>query len=100
MRVKDYKGSLYGLKVKTPKGVIGYWKSQWNKGVWLSDGKTSRIYPQFVDELKDCLEWDVAEENEKVNCDKKLEMAFIDNYKEAASEYEKKNDDNLEIADI
>jgi hypothetical protein len=69
MKLKDLpKGqSLENVKVKTPKGVIGYWKSQWQKGVWLSDGKTSRIYPQFVDQLTDCREWDIAEDNEKVN---------------------------------
>jgi hypothetical protein len=68
MKLKDLpKGTnLEGLKVKTTNGVVGYWKSQWIKGVWLSDGKTSRIYPQFVDDLKDCLEWEVTDE--EVNC--------------------------------
>jgi len=80
MKIKDLgNGSLGGVKVKTPNGVIGYWKSQWQKGVWLSDGKTNRIYPQFVDDLKDCLEWDIAESTDKINCDKKIDTISIDN---------------------
>lgn len=81
MKLKNHKGNLGGLKVKTPKGVVGYWRSQWEKGVWLGDGKSDRIYPQFVDNLKDCLEWDVAESSDKVNCDKLIDMQYIDNYK-------------------
>ena len=87
MKIKDLeKGtSLGGIKVKTPKGVIGYWKSQWGyddggAGVWLSDGKSSRIYPQFVNKLSDAFEWEIAEESEEVNCHKKLEMSNIDNW--------------------
>jgi hypothetical protein len=80
MKLKDYTdGNLGGLKVKTPKGVVGYWKSQWSKGVWLSDGKSDRIYPQFVDDIRDALEWGITEE--KVNCHKRIEMKDIDNYK-------------------
>jgi len=59
--------SLENLKVKTSEGKIGYWKSQWTCGVWLSDGKTNRIYPQFVQQLTDCLEWEIANENEPIN---------------------------------
>ena len=67
-RLKDIKGTLNGTKVKTPNGVIGYWKGQWQKGVWLTDGTSERIYPQFVNSLKDCFEWEVAKDDEKVNC--------------------------------
>lgn len=78
MKVKDLKGNLQGTKVKTPKGVIGYWKSQWQKGVWLNENPSEgRMYPQFVDDLKDCLEWEVTEE--KVNCHLKQSMDYIDN---------------------
>ena len=81
MKIKDLeKGkSLDGVKIKTPKGVIGYWKSQWQKGVWLSDGKSSRVYPQFVDSLKDCLEWEIASDKEKINCHKLRDMKYTDN---------------------
>jgi hypothetical protein len=85
MKIKDCK-DLNNIKVKTPKGVIGYWRSQWDNGVWLSDGKSDRIYPQFVDSLKDCLEWDIAEEKEKVNCHKRTDFHSIDNCKEKNNE--------------
>lgn len=86
MKVKDCRGNLANLKVKTPKGVVGYWRSQWNKGVWLSDGKSSKIYPQFVNDLKDCLEWEVTED--AVNCDKKTDMRWIDNCGDEKTKYE------------
>lgn len=68
MKLKDYKGNLGNLKVKTSEGIIGYWKSQWNKGVWLSAGGTS-LYPQFVKSMEDCLEWEITEE--EINCHEK-----------------------------
>jgi basic membrane lipoprotein Med (substrate-binding protein (PBP1-ABC) superfamily) len=87
MKIKDLEttNSLEGIKVKTPKGVVGYWKSQWGyvdgkAGVWLSDGKSSQIYPQFMDELIDALEWEITEE--EVNCDKLIGFEFIDNCNE------------------
>jgi hypothetical protein len=49
-------------------------------GVWLSDGKSSHIYPQFMDELIDALEWEITEE--EVNCDKLIGFEFIDNCNE------------------
>lgn len=83
MKVKDLpkNQSLTGILVKTPKGVIGYWKSQWGyengkAGVWLSDGKSSRIYPQFLNKLKEALEWEVTDE--KPNCHLKTGMKNID----------------------
>ena len=87
MKLKDYKGNLTGVKVKTPKGVVGYWKSQWGSfegkaGVWLSDGSSDRVYPQFLDSLKDALEWEIVDEKVKVNCYKKTGMEFIDLCKE------------------
>ena len=83
--VKEHKGNLGGLRVKTSKGVIGIWKSQWGyedgkAGVWLSDGKTSQIYPQFIDSLKDCLDWEITEE--EINCHKLTDMKYIDMYKD------------------
>ena len=77
MKIKDKKGQLDGLKVKTPKGVVGYWKSQWNKGVWLSDGKSTQIYPQFVDDLSDALEWEITKDD--INCDKLTDLKYTDN---------------------
>lgn len=81
MTIKEYSEqnsdiSLNNLKVKTPKGVIGYWKSQWTSGVWLSDGKTNRIYPQFIESLLDCMNWEVTDE--EVNCDKLTGLEYTD----------------------
>lgn len=82
MKIKDLeKGtSLGGLKVKTPKGVVGFWKSQWETGIWLSNGETSQIYPQFVIELEDVLGWEVNIEDEP-NCHKLTGLEYIDNTK-------------------
>jgi hypothetical protein len=81
MKVKDLDSSipLTSVRIKTPLGVVGYWKSQWQQGVWFSDGETSRIYPQFVDDLKDCLEWEITEE--EVNCDMLSNYEHINNSK-------------------
>lgn len=67
-KLKDLPGdtSLNILKVKTSEGVVGYWKSQWVRGVFLSDGESDRVYPQFLDDLADALEWEVTDE--EVNC--------------------------------
>lgn len=81
MKLKELKDTnLGGIKVKTPKGVVGYWKSQYYaQGVWLSDGISTRIYPQFVNSLKDCLEWEITEE--EVNCNILTGLEYIDNTK-------------------
>ena len=79
MKVKDLTKNLDGVIVKTPKGVVGYWKSQWQKGVWLSDGKSDRIYPQFVNDLKDALDWEVIEDESEINCHEKIGFSDIDN---------------------
>ena len=81
MKIKNLKDNpnMRGIKVKTLSGVIGYWKSQWEKGVWLSDNKTTQIYPQLIDDLRDCLEWEIAEEDEEVNCNKLRDLKYIDN---------------------
>jgi hypothetical protein len=83
MKVKDLPegSSMHMRKVKTPKGVVGYWKSQWGysggqAGIWLSDGKTNRIYPQFVDKLSQCAEWEITDE--EVNCHKLTAMKYTD----------------------
>jgi hypothetical protein len=75
---------LKNLKVKTPTGVVGYLKSQWGypvgkAGVWLSNGRDTQIFPQFLDALTDVLEWEVTED--EVNCDKLCDLEHIDLYK-------------------
>ncbi len=63
MKIKDLDPTtnLGGIKVKTIDGKVGYWKSQWNKGVWLAEDKekNGRIYPIFVEDLQETLEWEV-----------------------------------------
>jgi hypothetical protein len=62
MKIKDLPKdkNLGGIKVKTTEGRIGYWKSQWRKGVWLTDTPNdTHIHPVFLDDLKDVLEWEV-----------------------------------------
>jgi hypothetical protein len=58
--------SLEGVKVKTPCGKVGFWKSNWNAGVWLSNGKDSRRYPIFVNKISDALSWEITEEEVNV----------------------------------
>ena len=65
MKIKDLPEdtNLGGVKVKTDSGQIGYWKSQWNKGVWLTkEFGDAKVFPVYVDDLKYCLEWEVLEE--------------------------------------
>ena len=78
MKIKDLspETNLGGLKVKTPKGVVGYWKSQWQAGVWLTNGESDQIYPQFVNQLTDCKEWELTDES--VNCHIRTELEDID----------------------
>lgn len=63
MKIKDLpkNQSLCGVKVKTPCGKIGKWKSQWDKGVWLDCNDTNEVTPIFVDALSETLEWEVIE---------------------------------------
>lgn len=58
--------NLGGIKVKTKEGKIGFWKSQWHKGVWLSSNKTvgGQIFPQFLEDINEILEWEVIEDEE------------------------------------
>jgi len=70
MKIKDLnpKVNLGEIIIKTPCGKIGYWKSQWNKGVWLQ-GKSSRIYPIFVEGLSETLDWEIVKDENLINLD-------------------------------
>lgn len=61
--------NMGGIKVKTPDGKVGYWASQWHKGIWLSAHPTGggKIYPQFINDLQECLEWELADVDEPIN---------------------------------
>ena len=69
MKIKDLPDNinLGSVIVRTPEGKIGYWKSQWNKGIWLSNGKDDRIHPVFVSSIQDALEWEVIEDENLIN---------------------------------
>jgi len=74
MKIKDISPTknLGGVKVKTHEGKVGYWKSQWGypdgkAGVWLSNGITNQIHPQFLDSLEEALEWEVVGEDVEIN---------------------------------
>jgi len=55
--------NLRGVKVKTSSGQVGYWYSQWQKGVWLkSDMSKGAVTPVFVEDLKECFNWEVVPE--------------------------------------
>ena len=70
MKIKELSKdeNLVGLTIKLPKAlrvkegipkgkmII---KSGWNKGLWLSTGKSDRIYPLFFDTFKDIEELEV-----------------------------------------
>lgn len=60
--------SLRGVKFHDPKtGTRGYWFSQWGyddgkAGIWWKKNmKDSAIYPLFLDNLKEALEFEVLE---------------------------------------
>lgn len=70
MKIKDLNRgqNLGGLHVRTSNGVEGWWSSQWQKGVWLATVPpdvtvSQQIVPVFVEDLKECLEWDIIEED-------------------------------------
>ena len=64
-KIKDLPSdtNLRGIKVKTPDGIIGIWKSQWQKGVWLhiEDEPEGKVTPIFIYDLKEVLEWEIIE---------------------------------------
>ena len=66
MKIKDLpeNRSLEGVKFIYPgDGEEYYWRSQWFNGVWgRKDPDGARMFPLHVDDLKECLEWEVVEE--------------------------------------
>jgi len=67
IKIKDLpKGTNMGsVRVKTPDGTEGWWVSQWPKGVWIrKEIGEGQVYPVFVEDLMECMEWDVLEVKE------------------------------------
>jgi hypothetical protein len=61
--------NLRGVKFHDPKtGTTGYWFSQWGyengkAGIWWKkDMKSGQVFPLFLDDLKEALEFYVVEE--------------------------------------
>jgi len=75
MKIKDLPQdvNLRGVKFIIPKGhpecpmIKGYWYSQWGyengkAGVWVKKSmEEDRVYPLFLDSLKQALEFEVIE---------------------------------------
>jgi len=70
MRIKDLppSTSLGGIKFRDPKtGTVGYWVAQWGypegkAGVFYSlHPQCTQIYPLFLDNLQEALEFEVLE---------------------------------------
>lgn len=60
--------SLGGVKFHDPKtGTTGYWSSQWGyedgkAGIWWKkDMKATQVFPLFLDNLREALEFEVVE---------------------------------------
>lgn len=68
MKIKDLEEGtpLSSVIVKSPCGKIGYWHSQWNRGVWLK-GHSNRIHPVFVGILSEAAEWEVIDDEKLIN---------------------------------
>lgn len=62
----DSKTDLGTIIVKTPSGKIGRIKGSWKKGVWLQ-GHSSKLHPEFLDDIKEILEWEVVEDPSLIN---------------------------------
>ena len=65
-KIKDLPGNinLEGVRFIYPRtGEKYYWFSQWEKGVWGKKSMDSgQIFPLFVDDLKETLQWEVVED--------------------------------------
>jgi len=63
---------LGGIRFRDPKtGTVGYWYSQWGyedgkAGIWFKrDWKSGAVFPLFLDNIKEALEFEVLEEGMK-----------------------------------
>ncbi len=64
-------GGLSQIKIKAPDGTIGWWVSQWNKGVWVRKEKgDNQVHPVFVENLEECLEWEIVEIDQTIKDEK------------------------------
>lgn len=87
MRVKDYLAhnrinKLEGLKIRTPKLVVGYIFSVSNTVVYLSpvNGQSNpngRLFPQVINKREDIYNWEVVNPDTPCNCDVLVQHKYI-----------------------
>ncbi len=54
-------------------GKAYYWTSQWQKGIWgKKDLNSGQIFPLFVENIQDALEWEIFDEKNEPKPKKKL----------------------------
>lgn len=81
MRMRALLGSnMEGVKLKTGKGVVGYYVSSANNIVFFSDvigegTDVGRLFPQVVVNPDDVLDWEMTEE--AVNCESLTSLRYI-----------------------
>ena len=68
MKIKDLpeNSTLNNVRFIYPvDGKAYYWTSQWQKGIWgKKDLNSGQIFPLFVENIRDALEWKIADETE------------------------------------
>lgn len=75
---------LEGLKVRTPKAVVGYIFSLGNCIVFLNNTydrplNDGRLYPQIVAKDEDIQNWDIVSDEVACNCDVLVQHKYIMN---------------------
>lgn len=68
MKIKDLpeNSTLNNIRFIYPSdGQAYYWTSQWQKGIWgKKDLSSGQIFPLFVENIRDALEWEITDEIE------------------------------------
>jgi len=87
MRVKEYLSvnkvnTLEGLKIRTPKLVVGYIFSVSDTVVYLNTvpGKRTdngRLFPQVINKREDIYDWEVVNPDIPCNCDILTQHRYI-----------------------
>lgn len=81
MKVKDLSPNkpLKGLKMRTKKGVIGYYFSTFDTGIFFNDvqGESTdkgKLFPQILMKPDDILQWDIMDDYIPTNCDSLISL--------------------------
>lgn len=74
---------LKGLKLRTPKGVVGYYFSRFSGGVLFNavpgENAVERLFPQVAAKIKDVLNWEIVGDGVRVNCDSLTSLKYTVN---------------------